>query len=548
MATKLGFRRFLATILAAAGLAAGEAAQAGGNWMPLLPDQDFYDFQLFAPPDLQEYSLYPEASEGLFFSYDRLYMGITPPRFVPVGNTIFWPVEPLNAEVAQQLNTANGGFAGVVIYGTDQMNLSLNTTWLRTKMSWGNRFEGGWIYDDLGMLFSYWDSGPQDQSFSTVNEYALNSPVQTFNQETATSTATIGGNAQPIVTTTIETTSPPPDHLIVQNFTQHNQTRLQSGSAAWIVRRALGGRGSGSTVRLGLGPRFVQLADRYDIGYQSYQYAFNDGSGTTDTGTTGTGTGTSGNGGVGDIGGNVTTGRSGILNQQGVVTTLTGQGQGTKLQDGAWETYTSNNIVGPEISMLLEANSGRWKFLTELKFTAGMNWQNMLYRGSNFPATLAADYFRTEFTTATVLTQDGRENNQQTIQGDPLYIQVYGAGQKNATNAAEHVFQFTPIGEWRLGTEFRLSQAILLRAGYTGMWMGQVARASSNTSYNTVSDLVQKSVANPNYDPNQPTDVNNPITVVADVPVDYTRIGPAPTSIQDYVFTNGVDFGIEVKY
>ena len=446
MATTLGFRRFLATILAAAGLAAGHTAKAGGNWMPLLPDQDFYDFQLFAPPDLDEYGIYQEAHDGLFFSYDRLYMGITPPRFVPVGNTVFWPVEPLNAEVAQQLNTANGGFAGVVIYGTDQMNLDLNTTWLRTKMTWGNRYEGGWIYDDYGMLFSYWDSGPQDQSFETINEYALNSPVQTFDQETATSTATIGGNAQPIVTTTIETTSPPPDHLISQTFTQHNQTRLQSGAAAWIVRRALGRRGSGSTVRFGLGPLFVQLADRYNIGYQSYQYPFNAGSGTTDTGTTGTGTGASGQGGVGDVGGTVTSGGSGILNQQGDVVTLTGVGQGTKLQDGNWETYTSNNIVGPEISMLLEANSGRWKFLTELKFTAGMNWQNMLYRGSNFPATLAADYFRTEFTTATVLTQDGTANNQQTIQGDPLYIQVYGAGQKNASNDAEHVFQFTPIG------------------------------------------------------------------------------------------------------
>jgi hypothetical protein len=413
-------------------------------------------------------------------------------------------------------------------------------------MTWGNRYEGGWIYDDYGMLFSYWDSGPQDQSFSTINEYALNSPVQTFNQETATSESTIGGIAVPIVTTTIETTSPPPDHLIVQNFTQHNQTRIQSGSAAWIVRRALGGRGSGSTVRLGLGPRFVQLADRYDIDYQSYQYAFNAGSGTTDTGD-GT-AGASGEGGVGDVGSQITTGAGGILNQQGAVVTLTGQGQGTKLQDGAWETYTSNNVVGPEISMLLEANRGRWKFLSELKFTAGMNWQNMIYRGSNFPATLAADYFRTEFVTATVLTQDGTQQTAQTVQGDPLYIQVYGAGQKNATNTAEHVFQFTPIGEWRFGTEFRVSQAILLRAGYTGMWMGQVARASSNTTYITTADTVQKSVANPNYDPTQPTDVNNPITVVADVPVDYTRIGPTPTSVQDYVFTNGIDFGIEVRY
>ena len=547
MATKLGFRRFLATILAAAGLAASHSAEAGGNWMPLLPDQDFYDFQLFAPPDLNEYGIYQEAHDGIFLSYDRTYMGITPPRFVPVGNTTFWPVEPLNADVAQQLNTANGGFAGVVIYGTDQMNLALNTTWLRTKMTWGNRYEGGWIYDDYGMLFSYWDSGPQDQSFTTINEFALNSPEQTFNQETATSESTIGGIAVPIVTSTIETTSPPPDHLIVQNFTQHNQTRMQTGSAAWIVRRALGGRGSGSNVRLGLGPRFVQLADRYDISYQSYQYAFNAGSGTT---ATGDGTaGTAGLGGVGDIGNSVTAGAGGTLLQQGAVTTLTGQGQGSKLQDGGWETYTANNVVGPEFSLLLEANSGRWKLLSELKFTAGMNWQNMLYRGSNFPATLSADYFRTEFVTAQVLTQSASSTGEAaTIQGAPLYVQVYGTGQQNATNTAEHQFTFTPIGEWRFGTEFRVSQAILLRAGYTGMWLGQIARASSNTTYINTLDTVRKSVANPNYDPSLPNSNTNPLTVVQDVPVEYSRIGPPPNTIQDYVFTNGIDFGIEVKY
>jgi len=547
MATKLGFRRFLATILAAAGLAASHSAEAGGNWMPLLPDQDFYDFQLFAPPDLNEYGIYQEAHDGIFFSYDRTYMGITPPRFVPVGNTTFWPVEPLNADVAQQLNTANGGFAGVVIYGTDQMNLALNTTWLRTKMTWGNRYEGGWIYDDYGMLFSYWDSGPQDQSFTTINEFALNSPEQTFNQETATSESTIGGIAVPIVTSTIETTSPPPDHLIVQNFTQHNQTRMQTGSAAWIVRRALGGRGSGSNVRLGLGPRFVQLADRYDISYQSYQYAFNAGSGTT---ATGDGTaGTAGLGGVGDIGNSVTAGAGGTLLQQGAVTTLTGQGQGSKLQDGGWETYTANNVVGPEFSLLLEANSGRWKLLSELKFTAGMNWQNMLYRGSNFPATLSADYFRTEFVTAQVLTQSASSTGEAaTIQGAPLYVQVYGTGQQNATNTAEHQFTFTPIGEWRFGTEFRVSQAILLRAGYTGMWLGQIARASSNTTYINTLDTVRKSVANPNYDPSLPNSNTNPLTVVQDVPVEYSRIGPPPNTVQDYVFANGIDFGIEVKY
>ena len=67
MVTTQAFRRLAALVLATAAL--GSAVRAG-DWLPLLPDQDFYDFQLFAPPDLQEYGVYHRPSEGIFFSYD----------------------------------------------------------------------------------------------------------------------------------------------------------------------------------------------------------------------------------------------------------------------------------------------------------------------------------------------------------------------------------------------------------------------------------------------------------------------------------------------
>ncbi|MFM7245372.1 MAG: hypothetical protein ACKO40_14540, partial [Planctomycetaceae bacterium] len=58
MATTQRFRRLAATVLSVAAVfAAAVPARAGQNWMPLLPDQDFYDFQMFAPPDLQGYAI-----------------------------------------------------------------------------------------------------------------------------------------------------------------------------------------------------------------------------------------------------------------------------------------------------------------------------------------------------------------------------------------------------------------------------------------------------------------------------------------------------------
>ena len=57
------------------------------DWLPMLPDQDFYDFQLFAPPDLGSYNMYERDDDGVYFKYDRLFWGITIPRTVRTGET-----------------------------------------------------------------------------------------------------------------------------------------------------------------------------------------------------------------------------------------------------------------------------------------------------------------------------------------------------------------------------------------------------------------------------------------------------------------------------
>jgi hypothetical protein len=537
----------LATILALAAPLAPVPQARGGDWMPLLPDQDFYDFQLFAPPDLQEYEMYPEPSEGIFFSYDRLAYGITVPRVTGVGRTdtggYLIPTQPISPQTLVQLNNGNiqagaqagggsgagqGGsiIGGIYIFGGDPMQLDLNTSWMRTKIAWGNRFEGGWIYDNRGVLLSYTDMGSQSQSFQTNSEFAASSPTQTFTQETASGTGTTGGIGQAIVTTTITSESPPPDHLISQKLTQNNNTEIQSGGVAMMVRRELGRRGSGTNATFTFGPRYIQVADRFNIGYESNQYAFNNaaaggggggGGGGVNQGGGGANQGGGNNqgGGGGQGGGNTNQGGGnnqgggGGLNGGGQfggangnqsiiydsgpagnvlgitgVDTLTGQGFGTPLQTGAWNTNTYNNMVGPEFGMLFESNYGRFTFTSGLKFTAAFNWQNNLYQGSNFPEGIGADYLRATFTPSTTYTSDGTNTGApQTIAGPPLFLQVYGVGQSNTTNSASHQFVFSPIGEWRFGGQYKVSQAINLRAGYTGMWLGSIARASTNTGY-----------------------------------------------------------------
>ncbi|MGI9177501.1 MAG: hypothetical protein ACR2IT_06555 [Pirellulales bacterium] len=610
MATTHGFRRLTAILLG--GLAAFAMASpviAGGNWMPLLPDQDFYDFQLFAPPDSQSYEIYPELSEGIFFSYDRLYWGITPPSVVGVGATpsggYIIPSNPISPQAIVQLNnggiqasgTAGGNvIGGIVIFGSDPLRLDLNTSWMRTAMTWGNRYEGGWIYDDLGMLFNYFNTGISTQSFQTNSEFAASSPTQIFTQTTTGAGGLGGGGAVnisvPLTTTTITSNSPPPDHLIAQKLIQSNNIEIQNGEFAAVIRRQLGKRGSGSSVRFGIGPRYMQFAESYGIQYESNQYAFNRGAGATGggqgtgvnvgttggaggTGTgTGTGTGATGTGATGS-GVNTNTNTSGANGQASVLQSsagdvlgiggydsLTGLGASTPLQAGSWETNSYNNMIGPQFAMLLESNVGRWTFSSEFKFAAAMNFQNTLYRGSNFPDSIGADYLRATFNPSVTNSSSGGGSNAAntvTLQPPPLFLQIYGVGQQNATNAAEHSLVFSPIGEWRFGAQFKVSQSILLRAGYTGMWLGSIARASTNTTYKGVSRPSQ--YAEP-QDPSLPASATNPWVVKTTGPTGstpvgndyyrpnpvYNQIGPAARVAQDYVFTNGVDFGVEIKY
>ena len=112
-----------------------------------------------------------------------------------------------------------------------------------------------------------------------------------------------------------------------------------------------------------------------------------------------------------------------------------------------------------------------------------------------------------------------------------------------------------------------MSQAITLRAGYTGMVMGSIARASSNTAYRSDTKPVQYAEV---LNPEEPASLDNPWVVKTSGlrpanptpgavytdpdspyfrqnPV-YNRIGATADAVQDVVLTNGVDFGVEIKY
>ena len=312
---------------------------------------------------------------------------------------------------------------------------------------------------------------------------------------------------------------------------------------------------------MSLGPRFIQLAERYQLTYASFQNEFN--APVDEPGVDPVGPG-------GDVENQFI---GGGASQLGIVTadlpsTLTGVGPGSIFQIGDWETYTSNNMVGPEFGLMFEGQRGRWSWQAGGKFTAGFNWQNNIYRGSDTAEAAGADYLRTNFAGAGLTTIDvtqaaigGANTTVVEVPNSPLINQIFPTGTVDATNQAEHRFVFSPVGEWRFGAQFKVSQAISLNVGYTGMWLSQIARASSNTGFITELRPVQRVARNTT---NETIYVNRAGQQVPSGTPGSTEVPPTYEYVKtevrafnqlnpinggnEYVFTNGVDFGIEIKY
>jgi hypothetical protein len=120
-----------------------------------------------------------------------------------------------------------------------------------------------------------------------------------------------------------------------------------------------------------------------------------------------------------------------------------------------WEYAAENHIVGPQVGLRWQTTRARWTFNTEGRFAAGFNSTNFLQHS------LVGDGIRAA---AAMFT--------------PAYTSAVSAS-NSATQQA-----FSPMAELRVEAEYKITSTISLRAGWTGMWVGNVARADNVVVYN----------------------------------------------------------------
>jgi hypothetical protein len=143
-------------------------------------------------------------------------------------------------------------------------------------------------------------------------------------------------------------------------------------------------------------------------------------------------------------------------------------GSGGVLDSTTFKHRALNNIVGPQIGCRYYYQRGHWITATELRFTAGCDFQN----------------YQQE---ALVASTSGYQLN---ADGDYVYIAPNPGNGLRAFQTKNTLYQntFAPIGEFRFNATYQPTRTVGLQIGYTAIAMGGVARAS-NTVHYSVPDM-----------------------------------------------------------
>jgi hypothetical protein len=432
------------------------------HWSPFGPSSIRYDLELFKPPDLSTYGDWPRPNEGLYFSYERLYYSIS---------------QPNRTEIGVPGGTATGLLNGVINFDPtnqpvgeilESYNNSLDTGFLRADQTWGNRFEFGFMEDGQGWNMSILNLQDQIQTFAigdAINPAGITMVFRDprnlllgfvdtngdgFDDDLNISGAITPFNRVPTVFGR-PTGSPPtgpfnldttgdgiPDAfafftdfgdqvrlvpifntIVIQNITSLNSVEV---NRAW--RYPPNHRGNQFTLNAGV--RWMILRDAFNVAATA------------------------------------TLGSAGIPPAQGP--TSTGPFAPGLPGLNYWNTAVDNNMFGPQIALRWDHTAARWDVFADLRFMAAINFQSTHLNGE----------------LASLL--------------DPIPGQPTPGGPLNPINAPFEMVRtsfhswrydmtFAPVGEVRVGVNYKLTQAIGVQAGYNAIIGAGVSRASRRIDY-----------------------------------------------------------------
>ncbi len=323
MATNKSLQRFGRLLLAAAISIAAVIPARAGDWMPLLPDQDFYDFQVFAPPDFREYSIYTEPNEGIWFQYERLLWVFSPPDNQLITN------------------------------GTDTTvtNFQVDSNFLYSDQTHGNRYEIGFFNDGNGLMVSGFHTASGGESITGTTKARIIRP----------NPAPQANDGRPDELEDLE--DYPFFNRQDTNITGEIYHSLETYGLELNLAKRFHSRTSRNAVSFVIGPRYLNFADRFgwrQTGTISQETIANPAF--VVTGVAG-----------GGIGGGVAPAQQLFAADTRLFEPFVGT-----VTDYA-EINATNSLVGPQWGARLEAAKDRWKIAGEFRVAPMANFQNIVF-------------------------------------------------------------------------------------------------------------------------------------------------------------------------
>lgn len=425
----MSFHRFACRSLLWAALVSVAAPLCADPFEHIVPPTPSHrgKFDLFAPPDLSDYGSGPPTNQGYFFNVDFLQWNFEAPTAHPIGSNLTVGTE-VSAVVSQSpvLLPDGGNPLGGTLNGA-----TINTFAYQEEhdLQSGRRLEGGWVEDEHGLVVSFFKVRDERQSSDgpglslSINQPPIQGNGVLIYDSLAIqpdTTGSLGARQGAIVVFPDSTFGASNPFAIGFENVTAHNIVKLSNIEVMGIHRYQRARK----------PYAGQFEWLYGVRYLNWDEEFNVGAlfiGTLDPPTA-------------------------------TALTLNDILRELNRSNNHWNTHGDNQLIGPQIGFRYFKPHERWSWACEGRFMPALNIQTI---------------------TQNVFWSPGLLNS---IDMSDLDV-IDNAAPTNARNG-DRSQAFSPVGELRLEGAYSLTRRIRLRAGWTGLYVPNLARPSNMVVYN----------------------------------------------------------------
>ncbi len=389
-----------------------------------VPAQDLQTMELFGPADVSSYGSGIQPKEGYFFSFDVLHWSISRPGIVPIGFPDLTRRVFHNPSVEEiQANSLNTGPVG-------------------SDFTSGTRIEFGRVTERTGWFISTTRLNSQVQHFEASDvdivfqDIAFGADgLRHLEGWTADMIGDLGGQAQYVNWQILD---------LPINFDDVKvENRMETWGVELMCLHRMRPTHFGGFIELFAGVRYMEVNESFNVEARGED----DPNNTT-----------------------VEANSRFVFDQNDIILF-----PGTVLADSRWLAETDNRVVGPQVGARWSRKNDRWSLSVEGRFLAGFNTQRVHTEGTLGSELDAPAPFQWVVTPpVNVGDPPGGFFGNPFI---PLITEPYNF------NHTDHLPEFSPAVELRMEAAYQLTRAVSVKAGWTGFWMSNVARASDIIDY-----------------------------------------------------------------